>query len=195
MLGLALTQLPVDPTMVEVVARADSAGLTHGFIDACVTANVRFSVGHDLDRTRAAALFGDPRSGAWQPAVTADGSDYRDGAEITEITHIIDLSLWPVGTRMIVRREIPHPSAQLSFTDINGHRFQAFITNQTEPDIAYLEALQRGRGRAEKLICNLKATGCTNLPSADFAINAGLAHEHPHRPRPARVVPAAVPRR
>ena len=71
-----------------------------------------------------------------------------------------------------MRREEPHPGAQLTFTDIDGHRFQVFITDQTDPDIAYLEALQRGRGRAEKLICNLKDTGLANLPSADFAINA-----------------------
>ena len=108
---------------------------------------------------------------AWIPAITADGCDYRDDADIAEITGMVNLSLWPAGTRMIVRREIPHPGAQLSFTDIDGRRFQAFITNQTDPDIAYLEALQRGRGRAEKLICNLKDTGCTNLPSADFKIN------------------------
>ena len=75
-------------------------------------------------------------------------------------------------TRAIVRREEPHPGAQLTFTDVDGHRFQVFITDQPDADIAYLEALQRGRGRAEKLICNLKDTGLTNLPSADFAINA-----------------------
>jgi len=46
LLGLALAQLPVDPTRVEVVARADSAALTHGFIDACRGAKcLRFSVG------------------------------------------------------------------------------------------------------------------------------------------------------
>ncbi len=38
---------------------------------------------------------------------------------------------------MIVRREVPHPGAQLTFTDIDGHRFQAFITNQTDPDITF----------------------------------------------------------
>jgi hypothetical protein len=169
-LTMALTQLPVDPTAAEVVARADSAGLTHGFIDACVNAHVRFSVGHDLtEPVRAACLAIPP--GAWEPAVTADGSDYRDDADIAEITTMVNLELWPAGTRMIVRREIPHPGAQLTFTDIDGRRFQAFITNQTDPDISYLEALQRGRGRAEKLICNLKDTGCTNLPSADFQIN------------------------
>ncbi len=169
-LDMALAQLPINPAVMEVVARADSAGLTHGFIDACIAANVRFSVGHDLTEPVRAACLAIPKR-AWIPAITADGCDYRDDADIAEITGMVNLSLWPAGTRMIVRREIPHPGAQLSFTDIDGRRFQAFITNQTDPDIAYLEALQRGRGRAEKLICNLKDTGCTNLPSADFKIN------------------------
>jgi hypothetical protein len=170
LLDMVLEQLPVEPGEVEVIARADSAGLTHGFIDACVAANVAFSVGHDLTEPVRAACLSVPER-AWQPAITADGSDVRDGADIAEITDLVDLERWPEGTRMIVRREIPHPGAQLSFTDIDGRRFQAFITNQTDGDIAYLEALQRGRGRAEKLICNLKDTGCTNLPSAEFAIN------------------------
>ena len=41
----------------------------------------------------------------------------------------LDLSTWPPGTRAIAA-ERPHPGAQLSFTDHNGYRFQAFITNQ-----------------------------------------------------------------
>jgi hypothetical protein len=171
LLTMALAQLPVDPEVVEIVARADSAALTHGFIDACRDAHVHFSVGHDLtEPIRTACLSVAARR--WQPAITADGHDERDGAEVAEITDLIDLSRWPDGTRAITRREEPHPGAQLTFTDVDGHRFQVFITDQTDTDIAYLEALQRGRGRAEKLICNVKDTGLTNLPSADFAINA-----------------------
>jgi hypothetical protein len=170
LLGLALDQLPVDPGDVEVVARADSGALTHGFVDACRAANVRFSIGFDLtEPVRTACLSVSKKR--WRPAVTADGSDERDGAEVAEITDLLDLSRWPDGTRAIARREEPHPGAQLSFTDADGHRFQVFITDQTDSDIAYLEALQRGRGRAEKLICNLKDTGARNLPSSDFAIN------------------------
>ena len=171
LLALALAQLPVDPRAVEVIARADSAALTHGFIDACRQADVRFSVGHDLTEPIRAACLAVPKR-RWRPAVTADGADERDGADVAEITDLIDLSRWPDGTRAIARREQPHPGAQLTFTDVDGHRFQVFITDETDPDIAYLEALQRGRGRAEKLIGNLKDTGLTNLPSADFAINA-----------------------
>ena len=169
-LAMALAQLPIDPRQVEVVARADSAGLTHGFVNACRESGVRFSIGYDLTEAVRAACFSVGER-AWRPAVTADGGDDRDGAEVTEITHLIDLSRWPAGTRAIARREEPHPGAQLTFTDTDGHRFQVFITDQTDPDIAYLEALQRGRGRAEKLICDAKNTGLTNLPSAGMAIN------------------------
>ena len=98
LLALALAQLPVDPRQVEIVARADSAGLTHGFIDACRTARVRFSIGYDLTQTVATACVTVPQD-RWQPAVTADGSDDRDDAEVAEITDLIDLSPWPVGTR------------------------------------------------------------------------------------------------
>lgn len=170
LLAMALAQLPVDPETVEVVARADSAALTHGFVDACRDAHVRFSVGFDLTEPVRTACLSVPKR-RWQPAVTADGSDEREGADVAEITELIDLSRWPEGTRAIARREEPHPGAQLTFTDADGHRFQVFITDQTDPDIAYLEALQRGRGRAEKLICNLKDTGLGNLPSADMSIN------------------------
>jgi hypothetical protein len=170
LLAMALAQLPVDPRAVEVIARADSAALTHGFIDACRHAHVRFSGGHDLTEAIRAACLSVPRR-RWCPAITADGADQRDGADVAEITDLIDLSRWPHGTRAIARREEPHPGAQLTFTDVDGHRFQVFITDQTDADIAYLEALQRGRGRAEKLICNIKDTGLANLPSADFAIN------------------------
>jgi hypothetical protein len=170
LLAMALAQLPVDPKVIEIVARADSAALTHGFIDACRDAHVRFSVGHDLTEPIRKACLAVPER-RWAPAITADGQDTREGAEVADITDLVDLSRWPDGTRAIARREEPHPGAQLSFTDVDGHRFQVFITDQDDPDIAYLEALQRGRGRAEKLICNAKDTGLTNLPSADFAIN------------------------
>lgn len=169
-LDAALVQLPVDPHERQVIARTDSAALTHGFIDACRARGVCFAVGHDLtEPIRSACLWVPKRR--WQPAITADGTDERDDAQVAEITDLVDLSRWPDGTRMIVRREQPHPGAQLTFTDIDGHRFQVFITDLTDPDVAYLEALHRGRGRAEKRICDAKTTGLANLPSADFAIN------------------------
>jgi hypothetical protein len=170
-LDLALAQLPIDPHEHEVIARTDSAALTHGFIDACRARGVRFAVGHDLTAPIRTACISVPNSW-WVPAITADGTEMREDAEVAEITDLIDLSRWPDGTRAIARREDPHPGAQLTFTDFEGRRYQVFITDLNDPDIAYLEALHRGRGRAEKRICDAKDTGLANLPSANFAINA-----------------------
>ncbi len=60
---------------------------------------------------------------------------------------------------MIARRELPHPGAQLTFTDIDGHRYQVFVTDLDDPDIAYLEALYRGR--AEQQISDTRTLGLT----------------------------------
>lgn len=169
-LDQALFQLPVDPTEVEVIARADSAGCSHGFLDACRERNVRFVVGHRLTADIAQILVETPAS-AWQTAISADGSEERDWAQVVEITDRVDLSGWPPGTRMIARREHAHPGAQLTFTDVDGHRFQVCVTDLADNDIAYLEALYRGRGRVERRICDAKDTGLANLPSASFAIN------------------------
>ena len=166
----ALAQLPIDPAQVEVIARADSAGWSHGFVDACRERHVQFVIGHQLTVEIAKVLVDVPER-AWQPAISADGSELREHAEVVEITDLVDLSRWPTGCRMIARREDPHPGAQLTFTDLDGHRFQVFATDLGDSDIAYLEALYRGRGRAERQICDTKATGLANLPSHSFAIN------------------------
>src|SRR4051794_28951926 len=85
-----------------------------------------------------------PRTAGCPPSPSTAATN---GAEVAELTDGVDLSGWPAGLRLIVRREDPHPGAQLTFTDVDGHRFQAFVTDLPEPDVAYLEALYRGRGR------------------------------------------------
>ena len=58
----------------------------------------------------------------WTPAYDADG-DVRDGAWVAELTGLLNLATWPAGMRVIVRKERPHPGAQLRLTDIDGHRY------------------------------------------------------------------------
>lgn len=169
-LDAALYQLPVDPADTEVIARADTAGCSHGFVDACRARGVRFIVGHSLTAEIAGVVLDVPER-CWDPAITADGTDEREHAQVAEITEWVDVSGWPEGTRMIARREEPHPGAQLTFTDIDGHRYQAFVTDHPSGDVAFLEALYRGRGRCECAIRDAKDTGLANLPSAEFAIN------------------------
>ena len=110
---------------------------------------------------------------AWRPANSQDGHLRDDaGAQVAEITDGLDLSAWPAGARVIVRREVPHPGAQLSFTDHDGHRFQALLTDQPDTDIAYLEARHRGHARVEDRIRTGKDCGMEKLPFRDFAMNA-----------------------
>jgi hypothetical protein len=107
----------------------------------------------------------------WRTTVSADGTEEREVGQVAEITDLVDLSAWPVGTRMLVRREEPHPGSQLTFTDVDGHRFQVFITDHRYEDICFLEALYRGRGRCECAIREAKDTGLSHFPSQRFAIN------------------------
>jgi hypothetical protein len=168
-LDASLEQLPPkgedDPPML---ARADSAGATHGFLDALRERGILFSVGFDLTEPVREAVLG-VSPDAWVPAITQDG-DPRDGAAVCELDDL-DLTAWPAGTRAICRRERPHPGAQLSFTDHNGFRFQVFITDQTDTDLAVLEARHRAHARVEDRIRCGKASGLRNLPFRDFAAN------------------------
>jgi hypothetical protein len=111
---------------------------------------------------------------AWTPAVDADGS-VREGADVAEVTGLLpDLVCagWPSGMRVIVRRERPHPGAQLRFTDLDGWRFQALATDTPVGQLAHLEARHRAHARVEDRIRAAKDTGLGRFPSRHFAINA-----------------------
>src|SRR5712671_913184 len=84
----------------------------------------------------------------WEPAYDA-GAPVRPGAWVAELTGMLDLSSWPAGMRVIVRKERPHPGAQLRFTDIDGHRFTAFATDAKKGQLADLELRHRRRARCE----------------------------------------------
>jgi hypothetical protein len=56
------------------------------------------------------------------------------------------------------------PRRQLRFTDHDGHRFQVFVTDQADDDLAWLELRHRQRARVEDRIRAAKATGLQNLP-------------------------------
>ena len=88
-----------------------------------------------------------------------------------EITDQVDLSSWPEGSRLIVRRERPHPGAQLSFTDHDGYRFQAILTDQQDEDIAIIERRHRQGVRIEDRIRDDKDTGLAKFPFKEFALN------------------------
>jgi hypothetical protein len=139
----ALDQLPEgvheDPA-TPILVRADSAGCTHAFLDAVSEMRLGFSVSMPLDESARTEILAVAEK-AWRPAATQNG-EVKDGAWVTELGGL-DVSGWPEGSRVICRRERPHPGAQLSFTDHDGHRFQLLLTDQHGDPVA-LEARHRG---------------------------------------------------
>jgi hypothetical protein len=172
-IGAALAQLPGGhPRGKKVLVRIDGAGGTHGLIEWLTRRRLSYSVGFSLPSDLASIqkrLASIPDT-AWEPAYDAD-REPREGAFVAEVTGLFDLASWPAGMRLIVRKERPHPGAQLRITDLDGMRITAFVTNTTRGQLADLELRHRRRARAEDRIRAAKDTGLTNLPLHDFAQN------------------------
>ena len=104
----------------------------------------------------------------------ADG-EHRDGAGLAEITHALPARTrhgYPSGIRVIVRRERPHPGAQLdAFEEADGWRYTAFATDTRFGQLAHLDARHRADARVEDRIRTAKDTGLDHFPSRSFAIN------------------------
>jgi hypothetical protein len=160
LVDLALTQLPGDER--PVLVRSDSAAASTRLAWHLRERKVGFSLGMPIDAHVREAILAQPEH-AWTPAVEPDGQ-VRDGAQVCELTGWVDLHTWPPGTRALCRREDAHPGAQLRFSDHDGHRFQVFLTDQANPDLAALELRHRQRARVEDRIRAAKATGLRNLP-------------------------------
>ena len=106
---------------------------------------------------------------------------------------MLDFYDWPERSRVIVRRERPHPGAQLSFTDHDGHRLLATLTD-LDGDAVELECLHRARASAEDRVRAAKQTGLKNLPFREFALNQ-IWVELVDRAGPQRLDPGALPQR
>ncbi len=126
----ALRQLPF-PTAGrvghKVLIRTDGAGGTHEVVEYLSKRALSYSLGFGLTTTMVARLSLIPDQ-VWTPAYDAEEAP-REGAWVAELTGLLDLTAWPAGMRVIVRKERPHPGAQLRFTDADGLRLTAFITN------------------------------------------------------------------
>ena len=154
-----------------MLIRTDSGGGTHAFL-AWLTSpgrRLHYSVGMPITGDIAEAILQLPGR-VWEPAYDADGQ-VRPGAWVAEITGLLDLSAWPQRMRVIVRKERPHPGAQLRFTDLDGHRFTCFATDATRGQLADLELRHRRRARCEDRIRAAKDTGLRNLPLHGFDQN------------------------
>ena len=154
----------------KVLVRIDGAGGTKKTLQELVKRRVSYSVGFTLP-ANTPELFALIPKHVWEPAYNSDG-EVREGADVAELTGLLDLDEdWPAAMRVIVRRERPHPGAQLRFDDVEGYRLTAFATNTTQGQLADLEVRHRRRARCEDRIRLAKDMGLRNLPLASFAQN------------------------
>ncbi|NSL42739.1 IS1380 family transposase, partial [Streptomyces sp. 8P21H-1] len=168
---LALAQLPKSYRRGRrTLIRTDSAGGTHEFVAWLAKRGrwLSYSVGMTITDAIHQAVLTVPLA-AWTPAVEPDG-EIRDGAWVAELTGGM-LDGWPKGMRLTVRKERPHPGAQLRITDADGMRITCFATSTTGRPIAELELRHRLRARAEDRVRAARATGLRNLPLHDTAQN------------------------
>ena len=159
----------------DILIRSDSAGASYAFLDHIRSLredSVRslFSVGAAVtDPVRAAimpAWTGCPRSRPTGTCVTAPRSP--SSPTWSTCPHI-------PSTRMIVRRERPHPGAQLSLFDtVEGMRHQVFITDTpAQPLLGAAAGTAPHSGHARVGIAVTPAkTAASAVPSRMFAINA-----------------------
>ena len=179
----AIAQVPAAHRK-NLLVRADGAGASHGLLDWLTGLNtapmrgrrgrtVEYSVGFAVTEAVRDAITLVP-STAWSVALDADGQ-VREHADVVEITGLLPTSIrdaWPDGMRVIIRREHPHPGAQLSlFEAEHGWRYQAFATNTTTGQVAFLEARHRAHARVEDRIRVAKDMGLGRFPSREYSIN------------------------
>jgi hypothetical protein len=161
-----------DPTLVRraVRVRCDSAGCTE-FVWHCRDRNVGFAVVARSNASIHAAIsrvvVDDER---WRPALRQDGEE-RPGAEVAELTDLVELSDWPDGTRLIVRREPLHPGAQQSLFPSLLFRYWGHYTDATGDDEVSLDVRMRAHAHVEDDIRRVKDSGGDRFPFVDIDAN------------------------
>jgi hypothetical protein len=185
-LDAALAQLPAaqrtpdEHGRIPVLVRTDAAGATKEFAAHLAEQGVEFSVGASFAHLDVHTALARLPAAAWTPAYQARKPraaetgvqiEPRDGAWVAEATGLIELRGWPAGTRLILRKERPHPGAQLRITDADGLRITGFLTNTGRGgpgrQLADLELRHRRHARVEDRIRAAKDTGLRNLPFHD----------------------------
>jgi hypothetical protein len=184
----AIAQIPdADRHGRPILVRSDGAGATKQWLNHLRSLRdrqgleVSFSVGFTVTNQVKDAIGMLPRS-AWTVAVDADGdprpiddtgSPVASVAELTGLLPGLTDAGWPEGMRVLVRRERPHPGAQISLMEAHdGWRYQCVATDTPTGQLAFLEARHRAHAHVEDRVKAVKQTGMGRFPSREFAINA-----------------------
>jgi Transposase DDE domain group 1 len=204
-LDQALTQIPDNHRHgTPILIRSDSAGCTFGLLAhirglRALGVDARFSVGVAITEPIRQAILTAKAHGTWAPALDSDGEP-RDGAEVCELTGLVPDDGYPPGTRFIVRRERPHPGAQLSLFDtIEGLRHQVMATDtpaDTPPTGRSIPRSPPPRPRpCRRPHPHRQGHRLRPVPVPGLRHQPSLAATRPDRHRPARLDPTSAPAR
>jgi hypothetical protein len=179
----AITQIPRS-TAARCCSPATARGSAHALAEHVTRLNARpgyqahYPAGFDFDERIRAVLPRLPET-ARTPALDAGGTP-RPDAQVAELTGLLRHSAggdrlpgWPADMRILIRRENPHPGAQLSLSgQHDGKRYQATATNTPRGQVQFPGARHRTRARAEARIRCGKSTGLGHMPSRDYQASA-----------------------
>jgi hypothetical protein len=154
----------------EMIVRADSAGGSRNLCAEFRARNIGFAVVARSDaQVKAAISMAVDDEARWEPALTQAGG-LRPGAAVAELTDLVDLSAWPEGTRLIVRREPLHPGAQTSLFPSLEYRYWGHYTDQATPPVDS-DVFMRAHAHVEDHIRRLKASGLERFPFTNLGAN------------------------
>jgi Transposase DDE domain group 1 len=175
----ALAQIPKEYRHgYPVLFRFDGAGASKALLAHIrglrnTRVHSEFSVGWAVTAREHAAIAALPAR-AWTDAIDIDG-DPRESAAVAELTGALPpaaLPDYPDRMRILVRRERPHPGAQLDLIEErDGWRYTCFATDTQIGQHAWLDARHRSHARVEDRIRTGKDTGLGRFPSRQFTIN------------------------
>jgi len=153
-----------------VVVRTDSAGATYDFVWGCFDRNIGFSVtARTTAQVQGAIAQIADNARRWKPARHQDGRRRR-GAAVAEVSDLVDLSKWPPGTRLIIRREPLHPGAQQSLFPSLEYRYWGHYTDQSGSPVSR-DVFHRAHAHVEDHLERLKDSGLLRLPFSNLDAN------------------------
>lgn len=194
-LAAALRQLPL-PLWSKLLVRIDGAAFSHALLEhlqALTTSRrrVRWVTGWAINTTDEQAIALLPEN-LWTAALRQDGEVHKikgpDGEwlsyQIAELTGVRDLTGWPTGMRLLVRRVKPSrrdAKKLTAFEKRTGWRYQIIATNipahqglSGVPGSGqdwFVDALYRDHAEVEDRVKTIKRVGLGLLPSKSWQLN------------------------
>jgi DDE family transposase len=194
-LAAALRQLPL-PAWSKLLIRIDGAAVSHGILDHLQTLTtsrrrVRWVTGWAIHTADEQAIARLPEK-VWTAALRQDGEVHAikgpDGDmvsyQVAELTGVRDLTGWPEGTRLVVRRVKPSrrdAKKLTAFEQRTGWRYQIVATNipshqglsgvPGSGQVWFVDGLYRDHAEVEDRVKAIKRIGLGLLPSTSWQLN------------------------